>query len=192
MIALEITLYITTILLLIIICKVKNKINNIKEMISDILIMISSVFGTIGAFNLTLLKGLKSNIDFFENSVFFIIISLVSLIAIYLIYFNDKGNNRFIWFLSEIFMAFGLNIILLGIVYLYQGIGHLSDDILKENFSIFFENKDDSISKEQLFNLRISGVFFILIIGMLSIVLALSLNSYRQNKTEEFNIKHNK
>lgn len=197
MIVLEMTFYAGIILFIMIIFRVKNKIDNPKEMFADILIMISAVFGTIGIFNLILIKGLKINSSFLENSVFFIIVSVVCLIATYLVYFKekDKDNKPLIWFLSEIFMAFGLNIILLGIVYVYQEIGHLSDEILKESFPIFFVNKNDPISNEQLYNIKMAGNIFILITGILSIITGLSLNSYRQNnkkiKTEKFNIKHN-
>lgn len=184
MLSINITFCITIIFFIYILYKVKNKIDDAKLMMADILLMIASVFGTIGIFNLILSKGFKINIDFFYNSIFFITISIVSLLATYLIYFKNQPKNerKVLWFSSEILMIFGFNIILVGIVYIYLGIGHLPENILKDNFPMFFENIKDPINEEQLYNIRTAANIFILIIGTLSITTGLSLHSFRENK----------
>lgn len=176
-----ILIFITILILIVIYMKIKDKINK-KEIITDSLILISTSTGILGGFSLLLTKYFTTSNTFLIDNQYLVCISIASAIFAYLVYFRKYGKSGFFWFLSEIFMAFGLSLVVVALIYLNTGNNFIPQEIFVENFPIFFK-KDAFTNNEEIENIKTIGTLIILLFGILSVILAFLLHGF---KTERY------
>lgn len=179
MISIIICVVLVVLLLIGVIYKSKDTIDDTEAIIADIFILISTSSGTLGVLNLILTRGLTIPESFYTDSMFLIAVSCVSMFFVYLYYFKRDGYSGFLWFCSEILMSLGITSVAIGIIYLNIRSSHIPQEILKSNFPSFFKTQGIDSDAIALTDFILAGTLVIILFGISTVVLALIFNSIK-------------
>jgi hypothetical protein len=159
------------ILLIISVQKTAKAISYTKAIMADIIIIISTSFGTIALYYLLLILKLEVTNKVTCDFIFFGVITIVTLIAAFQIYFKEQGEGKFKYFLSEILLSYGIALFLVGLVNIYLEVNPIPKEIMEINY-----HNNQEVDKI----IGTSYCMIILIISSLLIIASLWINFYRK------------